>query len=126
MAVDPLNDLGGYFTGAEARALAAGFAGGRHITQVLTAVDSARRTQGGQLLAAAGLNHTTADLAVAVLTAVAGAKGSDRKVTPVWTMPGNEATVGHLTSQFHVLVVTDVVRIGTRRRSARGCRHGIY
>jgi phosphatidylserine/phosphatidylglycerophosphate/cardiolipin synthase-like enzyme len=104
MQADPLNDLGSYFTAAEARALAAGFAGGRHITQVLTAVDPARRTQGGHLLAAAGLNHTTADLAVAVLTAVAGAKGSNREVTPVWTMPGNDAHIGHLTSQFHVLV----------------------
>ena len=25
-------------------------------------------------------------------------------LTPVWTMPGNEATVGHLTSEFHRLV----------------------
>ena len=41
---------------------------------------------------------------MAVLRAIAGAKSAHRDLVPVWTMPGNEATVGHLTSQFHDVV----------------------
>ena len=43
-------------------------------------------------------------LSVAVLRAIAGAKSVHRELVPVWTMPGNEATVGHLTSEFHRMV----------------------
>lgn len=39
-----------------------------------------------------------------MLHAIAGAKALRHDLTPVWTMPGNEATVGHLTSEFHRLV----------------------
>ncbi|ABL80564.1 MULTISPECIES: DISARM system phospholipase D-like protein DrmC [unclassified Nocardioides] len=39
-----------------------------------------------------------------VLRAIAGAKSVHRDLTPVWTMPGNEAKVGHLTGEFHRLV----------------------
>lgn len=41
---------------------------------------------------------------MAVLRAIAGAKSVHRELIPVWTMPGNEATVGHLTSEFHSMV----------------------
>lgn len=41
---------------------------------------------------------------MAVLWAIAGAKSVHRELVPVWTMPGNEATVGHLTSEFHRMV----------------------
>jgi phosphatidylserine/phosphatidylglycerophosphate/cardiolipin synthase-like enzyme len=104
MLADPLGELGGYLTAAEARGLAAGFAGGRHVTRVLTAVGSGRRGHVQKLLTAAELDHTDPARAVAVLGAVAGAKAVHRRLTPVWTMPGNEATVGHLTSQFHGIV----------------------
>jgi phosphatidylserine/phosphatidylglycerophosphate/cardiolipin synthase-like enzyme len=56
------------------------------------------------LLKAAGISHTTPELSMAVLRAIAGAKSVHRDLVPVWTMPGNEATVGHLTSQFHDVV----------------------
>ncbi|MFZ2749424.1 MAG: DISARM system phospholipase D-like protein DrmC, partial [Propioniciclava sp.] len=42
--------------------------------------------------------------AVSVLQAIAGAKTVLRELTPVWTMPGNEANIGHLTSEFHRIV----------------------
>lgn len=38
------------------------------------------------------------------LHAIAGAKSVLSTLTPVWTMPGNEATEGHLTSEFNRLV----------------------
>lgn len=56
------------------------------------------------LLAAAGLGHADPDRTVSVLHAIAGAKTALRELTPVWTMPGNEATTGHLTSEFHRIV----------------------
>ena len=39
-----------------------------------------------------------------MLRAIAGAKAVHRELIPVWTMPGNEATIGHLTSEFHRIV----------------------
>ncbi|GAA0730611.1 DISARM system phospholipase D-like protein DrmC [Dactylosporangium roseum] len=41
---------------------------------------------------------------MSALHAIAGAKAVLRELTPVWTMPGNEANVGHLTSEFHRIV----------------------
>ena len=39
-----------------------------------------------------------------MLRAIVGAKTVLRELTPVWTMPGNEANTGHLTSEFHRIV----------------------
>jgi phosphatidylserine/phosphatidylglycerophosphate/cardiolipin synthase-like enzyme len=41
---------------------------------------------------------------VAVLRAVAGARGVQTAITPVWTMPGAEATVGRLTGEARRLI----------------------
>ena len=70
----------------------------------LRAINPARRENAKELLAAAGLGHTDGARAAAVLRAIAGAKSVHRDLTPVWTMPGNEAKVGHLTGEFHRLV----------------------
>jgi phosphatidylserine/phosphatidylglycerophosphate/cardiolipin synthase-like enzyme len=56
------------------------------------------------LLIAAGLGHQQADLTCALLRAIGGAKSIQRDLVPVWTMPGNEAETGHLTSEFHKLL----------------------
>jgi phosphatidylserine/phosphatidylglycerophosphate/cardiolipin synthase-like enzyme len=85
--------------------MAAMLASGQHVSKALREVGSARRGEAKALMAAAGLDHDNAQLAVAVLVAIAGAKATQRELTPVWTMPGNEAEVGHLTSQFHKLVL---------------------
>lgn len=100
-----LAELGRFLTSAEARGMAAMLASGEHVSKALREVGSARRSEAKALMAAAGLDHDNAQLAVAVLDAIAGAKASQRELTPVWTMPGNEAEVGHLTSQFHKLVL---------------------
>lgn len=52
------------------------------------------------------IGHLSSDLSVAVLRSVADAKAAYRDIVPVWTMPGNEATVGHLTNRFHDVVTT--------------------
>src|SRR4051812_15590470 len=96
--------LGEYLTAGEARALAVQLGDGQHIVKALTAVNPARREEARKLLAEAGLSHADSARAVAVLQAVAGSKSVHRALTPVWTMPGNEAKIGHLTGEFHRLV----------------------
>lgn len=104
MANSPFFELGWFLTAAEARGMAAMLASGQSVSKALNEVNSARRAEAKDLLAASGLGHDNAEQSVAVLQAIAGAKEVERELTPVWTMPGNEAEAGHLTSQFHTLV----------------------
>lgn len=105
VATSALEELGRFLTAAEARGMAAMLADGEHVSKALREVGGARRSDAKALMAAAGLDHENAQVAVPVLNAIAGAKSTQRDLTPVWTMPGNEADVGHLTSQFHNLVL---------------------
>ena len=104
MPSDPYFALGQYFTASEAEALAVQFDNGQHVIQALGAVNSGRRADAKELLAAAGHGHADRARATAVLRAIAGAKSVYRDLTPVWTMPGHEAKIGHLTGEFHRLV----------------------
>jgi phosphatidylserine/phosphatidylglycerophosphate/cardiolipin synthase-like enzyme len=104
MPSDPFAALGEFLTAAEAEGLAAQLATGQHFTKALGAVSASRRERARGLLTAAGLGHTDVERSFAVLQAVAGAKTVHRDLTPVWTMPGNEAKIGHLTGEFHRLV----------------------
>ncbi|MBK8730901.1 MAG: cardiolipin synthase [Tetrasphaera sp.] len=104
MSSDPFATLGEFLTASEAEALAAQFAAGQHTIKALAVVNAARRGDAKQVLAAAGLSHEDGARAADVLRAIAGAKSLDRDLTPVWTMPGNEAKIGHLTGEFHRLV----------------------
>jgi phosphatidylserine/phosphatidylglycerophosphate/cardiolipin synthase-like enzyme len=101
MSDDPLGQLGKYLTATEAEGLAVLIYAGEHTAHALSSVGSARRVRASELLKAAGIGHTTPQLSVAVLRGIAGAKSVHRELVPVWTMPGNEATIGHLTNQFH-------------------------
>ncbi len=104
MPSDPFAALGEFLTAGEATALAAQFAAGQHTVRALTVVNAARREEAKKLLAAAELSHADCARAAGVLQAIAGAKSVHRDLTPVWTMPGNEAKIGHLTGEFHRLV----------------------
>lgn len=104
MPSDPFASLGAFLTASEAGALAVQFAVGQHTVKALSVVNAARRGETKQLLADAGLSHEDGHTAAGVLRAIAGAKSLNRDLTPVWTMPGNEAKVGHLTGEFHRLV----------------------
>src|SRR5674476_170962 len=94
MLSDPFVALGEYLTTTEAEGLAVLLETDQHTAHALRSINPARREQAKTLLDAAGLSHTDAARAVSVL----------RAITPVWTMPGNEAKIGHLTSEFHRLV----------------------
>lgn len=102
--MNPFAALGEYLTASEAEGLAVLFEVGEHTAHALQAVGAARRERAAELLTVAGLGHTEPALATAVLRAIAGAKSVHRELVPVWTMPGNEATAGHLTSEFHRIV----------------------
>lgn len=104
MQSDPCGTLGEFLTANEAVGIATLLATGQHTVHALREVHAARRERAKELLQAAGLGHTDVDRSLAVLHAIAGAKAVRHDLTPVWTMPGNEATVGHLTSEFHRLV----------------------
>lgn len=106
MPSDPFASLGAFLTASEAEALAVQFALGQHTVKALTVVNAARRAEAKQLLGDAELSHEDGGRAAGVLHAIAGAKSLTRDLTPVWTMPGNEAKIGHLTGEFHRLVQT--------------------
>jgi hypothetical protein len=111
MSYDPLVELGKYLTAAEAEGLAVLFEAGDHTAHALRAVGAARREWASELLTEAGISHTAPQLSVAVLRGIAGAKSVHRELVPVWTMPGQEATTGHLTSQFHDVVAVARVSV---------------
>ncbi|MDR3658451.1 MAG: DISARM system phospholipase D-like protein DrmC [Mycobacterium sp.] len=104
MSNDPLVQLGEYLTATEAEGLAVLLDAGEHTAHALASVSVARRDHVAELLKNAGIGHVSPELSVAVLRGIAGAKSAHRDLVPVWTMPGNEATVGHLTNQFHDVV----------------------
>lgn len=104
MSSDHFASLGGFLTASEAEALAVQFVSGQHTVKALAVVNAARREEVKRLLSAAGLNHIDGEHAAGVLRAIVGAKSSYRDLTPVWTMPGNEAKIGHLTGEFHRIV----------------------
>jgi len=104
MASDPLTELGSFLTATEAERLALQFEAGTPVSVVVREIAINRREQVKELIAAAGFVPSDSARAVSVLRAIAGAKTVLRELTPVWTMPGNEANSGHLTSEFHRIV----------------------
>jgi phosphatidylserine/phosphatidylglycerophosphate/cardiolipin synthase-like enzyme len=104
MSSDAFVALGEYLTATEAEAIAVLLASGQRLSGALSAVGAARRERAKELLGGAGLGHLQRELSVSVLRAISGAKSVHRELVPVWTMPGNEAGTGHLTSEFHRLV----------------------
>lgn len=104
MPSDPFAALGEFLTASEAESLAVQVASGQHTIRALAVINAARRGRAKELLADAQLSHEDGQRAAGVLRAIAGAKSLNRDLTPVWTMPGNEAKIGHLTGEFHRLV----------------------
>jgi len=101
---DPYAALGALLTATEAEAVAVLLEAGQHIALAVNAVSQTRRDEASRLLEDAGLSHLDPAKAVAVLFAVAGAKSIHHDLIPVWTMPGEQADLGHLTGEFHRLV----------------------
>lgn len=104
MAADPYAALGAFLTAFEAERLATALEAGSTTTQALKEVHTARRSDAKHLLTEAGLGPHQVEASVAVLRAIAGARSVRTAITPVWTMPGTEATIGRLTSEAQRLI----------------------
>lgn len=104
MTSEPCRELGAFLTGVEAASMATLLGAGHRVNQALKEISPPRRDRAKTLLSAAGLGHDDAARTVVVLDAIAGAKSVAHQVTPVWTMPDNEAGTGYLTSEFKSLV----------------------
>lgn len=104
MSSDPVMSLGEFLTANEALGLAALLGAGNPTYRALREVNGARREEAKQLLLSAGIGHGDLDRSLAVLHAIAGSKAVSNDLIPVWTMPGNEAAAGALTSEFGTLV----------------------
>lgn len=104
MASDPLAELGSFLTATEAERLAMQFGTGTPVSVAVREIAISRREHVREMLEASEIAPSDRERAVSVLRAIAGAKTLLRELTPVWTMPGNEANTGHLTSEFHRIV----------------------
>ncbi len=100
MPSDPFADLGTFLTATEAVGIAVQLSTGQHSSVALREVNPARREKAKELMSTAGLGHDDVDRSSAVLHAIARAKSLGSQLTPVWMMPGNEATAGRLTGEF--------------------------
>ena len=99
-----LGALGAELTAVEAAALAERFAGGFSFGKALQSVSGTRRDRVRTLLEHAGLTGDATT--VAVLRAIEGANRRTTSVEPVWTLPGNRAEYGRLTSSVADLVLS--------------------
>jgi phosphatidylserine/phosphatidylglycerophosphate/cardiolipin synthase-like enzyme len=104
MAADPYAELGGFLTAYEAERLAGALRAGDTIAQAVKEVHASRRGEAKRLLAEADLGPHRVETSVALLHAIAGARAVRAVITPVWTMPGTEATVGRLTGETQRLI----------------------
>jgi phosphatidylserine/phosphatidylglycerophosphate/cardiolipin synthase-like enzyme len=104
MGAEPYAALGAFLTGHEADRLAAALAAGDATSQALRELHATRRDEARRLLDEADLGQQRIEASVAVLRAIAGARSLRTAITPVWTMPGAEATVGRLTGEVRRLI----------------------
>jgi phosphatidylserine/phosphatidylglycerophosphate/cardiolipin synthase-like enzyme len=107
--VDPYAALGAFLTGHEAERLAIVLEAGETTSSALKEINRTRRAEATRLIRTAGLGHDRAETSVAVLRAIAGARSLRTTITPVWTMPGPQTSVGRLTGE--VLRLIDAARI---------------
>jgi PLD-like domain len=101
---DPYAALGDFLTAHEAEQLAATLQAGDTLSQALREIHPSRRDDARRLLTSADLGPHRVAISVAVLRAVGGARAVPSTLTPVWTMPGAEATIGRLTSQARKII----------------------
>lgn len=101
---DPAWGIGQFFTGTEARELAAHLADGDTLTAALRVIAPGRRPEARTLLEAARRDGLALTAVIALLHAIEGARSAPTMVDPLWTMPGHLARSGRLTSSVGHLV----------------------
>lgn len=99
--------LGRLLTGTEAGKLAARLADGDSLTQALQGIAPGRKAEVRRALEEADIVPTNLSVALAVLTAIEGAATArTTEISPIWTLPGNLANYGALTTSAKDLVLT--------------------
>lgn len=99
--------LGRLLTGTEAGKLAARFADGDSLTQALQGIAPGRKAEIRRALEEADIVPTNLSVALAVLTAIEGAATArTAEISPIWTLPGNLADYGALTTSIKDLLLT--------------------
>jgi phosphatidylserine/phosphatidylglycerophosphate/cardiolipin synthase-like enzyme len=104
MPTDPYGSLGGFLTTYEAGRLATAIEAGDTTVRALRELDPARRDEARWLLTSADLGAHRAEITLAVLRAIAGARAVRTDYTAVWTVPGSTPAIGRLTSEARRLV----------------------
>jgi phosphatidylserine/phosphatidylglycerophosphate/cardiolipin synthase-like enzyme len=105
----PYGRLGAFLTAHEAECLARALEAGETTSSALKEINGTRRPEATHLIRAAELGQHCSETSVAVLRAIAGARSIRTTITPVWTMPGPQTTMGRLTGE--VLRLIDAARI---------------
>lgn len=98
-----ITELGGYVTGREAEWIADRLDSGESLSAASQVLSSARRSDFRRLVDRAGLKPDRAGLA-AVLRGITGARSQATDITPLWTMPGQLAQGGPLTTSIPRLI----------------------
>jgi phosphatidylserine/phosphatidylglycerophosphate/cardiolipin synthase-like enzyme len=119
----PYRRLGAFLTGHEAERVAAELEAGETTSSALKEINTTRRAEATRLLRAADLGHEKADTSVAILRAIAGARSIRTAITPVWTMPGPQTSMGRLTGE--VLRLIDAARISVTCSSYNFSPHSL-
>ncbi len=96
-------ELGRCLTGSEARGVADRIDVGESLTTALKAVDQVHRHMVRELIVRAGLASPLSRLGL-VCRAIEGARSTATRIDPLWTMPGDLAQTGPLTSSVPDLV----------------------
>ncbi|SHI99365.1 PLD-like domain-containing protein [Tessaracoccus bendigoensis DSM 12906] len=99
--------LGGLLSGGEAGRLAARLADGDTLAQALQSLAQSRRSEIRAALEDAGLSASNLSVTLPVLRAIQGAaEANTTEVSPIWTLPGNLADYGSLTTSIRALVLS--------------------
>lgn len=106
---NPYGTLGAFLTAHEADRIAVALEAGETTSSALKEINRTRRAEATGLIRAAGLGQDSAETSVTVLRAIAGARSIRTIITPVWTMPGPQTSVGRLTGE--VLRLIDAARM---------------
>lgn len=101
---DAVQGLGAFLTRSEAKDLADRLEAGATLTEALRSVSAARRVQARDLIMKTRLDDQLGSLAV-VLRAIQGARSVVTRIDTCWTLPGQLAQTGALTSSVAHLVL---------------------
>lgn len=100
---DSITELGGYLTRREAEVVADRLDHGEGLSSASKSLPQDRQPEFRRLIDQAGLKHDLVGLAQ-VLRGLVGARSRTTRIEPLWTMPGQLARSGRLTTSIPELI----------------------